>query len=635
MADAGSQENLFGEFDKGGKEDWVKKVLSDLKGSPFDSLVWRSSENIEIQPFYTSEDTKKLDYIESFQHSFANTENPAYGPRHWTNYELIHVADGKPANKAALNALDMGADGLLFKLGNPGASLTPAVLLDQVLCEHCHVSFLAEENSMGFMQDYLEYLLKNGNNPQNIHGFYGRDAIATWTMGGDALENHYFRELAGLFGQTQDFPGFKPLTISSQALEHSGANLVQELAYTLNMAVDYFDQLTDEGLSPERIIRGTQFSLASGSDFFMEIAKFRAFRILFHQLALNYGLKGYRPGAIKIHGTSAYWNKTLADINNNMLRNTSEAMAAIIGGCDSIQITPHDDIHRNPMASSQRIARNISSILRDEAYLDKVVDPVAGSYYLENLTHELVKAAWALFREVEKAGGFISSFKANKIQETLQKTRTQKFLQIANRRTVIVGVNQYPDKSEKLTTAASGGTQKDTGQAQDYELLTPHRASEQFETLRMKTIHYAKEQLNGTKPGIFAATLGNKSPMQKARVSFIDTFFVCAGFKIQISSPGNNFTESIDEAAGAEEKIVVICGSNEDYQEKALDFVKHFKAKDTGKMLWLAGIPPGEQADFPGAGLDGFIHINSDVIATVGQIQRFLGIDKGEEVKLL
>ena len=448
------------------------------------------------------------------------------------------------------------------------------------------------------------------------------------------MDDSYFQDLTNLFAQTSSFPGFKPLTVSSHALEHSGASLVQELAFTLNTAVDYIDRLTDDGLQPEQIINGMQFSLSVGSDFFMEIAKFRAFRILFYQIATKYGLNEFQPGEIKIHGTSSRWNKTLLDINNNMLRNTTEAMAAIIGGCNSLQIAPHDNPGPNPSTSSRRIVRNISSILRDEAYLDKVVDPVAGSYYLENLTHELVNAAWALFRDVEKAGGFIRSFKANKIQDAIRTTRAQKFKKIANRQSVIVGVNQYPDKYEKLTSANNNRPKKSADKDREYEYFTPHRASEQFEALKMKTLHFADRELNGEAPKIFIATLGGSS-MQKIRVDFIDTFFASAGFDISTSSPDISFVQRIDEAANADEKVVIICGSNEDYQEKALDFVRNFKAREPGKMLWLAGVPPGDKEDFLLAGLDGFIHINTDVIATVTQIQRFLGIDEGKEVKLI
>ena len=417
MEEAISPEGLFNEFNRQSKEDWVKKVQSDLKAESLDGLIWQSAENIEIQPFYTPEDTKDLGYIKNYQHSFANADDPANGPRNWVNYELVEVVDSKSSNKAALDALKTGADGLLFDISNLHAPPQLDILLDQVLAEYCHVSFTSRENMVALVRDYIENLTKSGVSPKNINGFYGWDAIAAWTTGG-GLEDGYFQELANLFDQTSSFPGFRPLTVSSHAFENSGAGLVQEVAFTLNTAVDYIDRLTSHGIQPEQIFNRIQFSLSVGSDFFMEIAKFRAFRILFHQIARSYGLDGFHPGEIKIHCTSSLWNKTLLDINNNMLRNTTEAMAAVIGGCDSIQLAPHDRSGQNPSPSSRRIARNISNILKDEAYLDKTVDPAAGSYYLENLTDGFAKAAWAVFREVEKDGGFIRSFKENKIQET-------------------------------------------------------------------------------------------------------------------------------------------------------------------------------------------------------------------------
>lgn len=633
MKKTSSTQDLFDEFEKLSKDDWIEKVQSDLKGQSIDNLLWKSLENIEIQPFYTSEDTRDLGPIEYYQHSFSNEDPPANSPRYWTNYELIAVVDDKSANKAALNALKMGADGILFDINHANGLPQLDILLNQVLEEDCHVSFQSQENTVAFIQDYIENLKKSGRNPENIHGFYRWDAIAAWTLGNDLGENH-FQELAGLFKQTAPFQGFKHLTITSQALERSGATLVQEVAFTLNTAIDYIDKLSSHGLEPQQIFDGMQFSLSVGGDFFMEIAKFRAFRILLHQIALAYGLNEFHPGKIRIHATSSRWNKTLLDINNNMLRNTTEAMAAIIGGCDSIQVAPHDDLLQNSPAFSRRIARNISNILKDEAYLDKVVDPAAGSYYVENLTHEFIKAAWAIFHDVEKEGGFIKSFEANKIQTAIKTSRTKKFSQIANRRSVIVGVNQYPDKNEKIASTVSKEAKKEGKENLGYELLVPHRASEQFETLKMKTLQFASQQLNGNIPKVFVATLGNSS-LQKIRVGFIDTFFASAGFDIKTSSPGSSFEECVDEAAAADEKIVVMCGSNEDYQEKACDFAKQFKLKEPGKMLWLAGAPNSNKEDLLQAGLDGFIHIGSDVIATMEDIQSFLGIDKGREVKLI
>lgn len=318
MKEASSTKDLFDEFNKLSKENWIKKVATDLKGQTFDDLLWKSSDGITIQPFYTAEDTKNLDYLENYQHAFANIDNAAYSPRHWINYESIIVADTKEANKAALHALNNGADGLLFDIdkASPGPRLE--ILLDQILAAYCHISFRSGKSNIAFIKDYFGNLLKNGHDPENIRGFYDHDVIANWTTGSE-LDGNYFQQLADLFQSTTSFTAFKPLTISSHHFEHSGAGPVQELAFTLNTTVDYIDRLTGLGLKAAEIIDRIQFSFSIGSDFFMEIAKVRAFRILFHQLAQAYGLSGFHPGKIKIHCTSSLWNKSLFDINNNML----------------------------------------------------------------------------------------------------------------------------------------------------------------------------------------------------------------------------------------------------------------------------------------------------------------------------
>ncbi|MDN5216503.1 methylmalonyl-CoA mutase family protein [Fulvivirgaceae bacterium BMA12] len=633
MKEASSTKDLFNEFNKLSKEDWIEKVAADLKGQTFDDLFWKSPDNIVIQPFYTAEDTKDLHYLENYQHGFANIDNAAYGPRHWTNYESIKATDTKEANKAALHALNNGADGLLFDIdeANPGPGLE--ILLDQIMAAYCHISFRSGKNNIAFVKDYFEYLSKNGLDPEKISGFYDHDIIAKWTIGGE-LDDNYFQQLTDLFQATTSFTAFKPLTISSHHFEHSGAGPVQEIAFALNTTVDYLDQLTDLGLPAAEIIDRIQFSCSIGSDFFMEIAKVRAFRILFHQLAQAYGLSEFHPGKIKIHCTSSFWNKSLFDINNNMLRNTTEAMAAILGGCDSLQVMPHDHLAQASSTFSRRIARNISSILREEAYLDKVVDPAAGSYYIENLTHEFVTAAWTLFLEIEKSGGFIGAFKENKIQQAIDKTKAEKFSKIANRRSVIVGVNQYPHKSEKLSSGIDikAATEEIT-KNQQYQRLNSYRASEQFEVLKTRTLRFAKDLPQEQVPKIFVATLG-ESPIQKTRISFIDNTFACAGFDIVESSPNNTLAACVDEAIKAKERIVIICGSNEDYEAKAIDFITQFKQKEAHKMLFLAGKVDKNEEDLLQAGLDGFIHLNSDVIQMIRKVHLFLGISEGEEVKI-
>jgi hypothetical protein len=224
-----------------------------------------------------------------------------------------------------------------------------------------------------------------------------------WLSRPAAPEAAHYDQLATLVRSSGALPGKRPLVIGGGSVHDAGAAATQELAFTLAAFVDCADQLTDRGLDAKTVFANTELSLAADTNFFFQVAKFRALRLLAGQVGAAYSVRG---AAVEVHGRTARWNKFRQDAYNNMLRATLEAMAAVLGGCDTLTVEPYNVRFAEPDALSRRVARNVHAILREESYLAKVADPAAGAYYIENTTYALAGRAWELFQAVEGQGGY-------------------------------------------------------------------------------------------------------------------------------------------------------------------------------------------------------------------------------------
>jgi methylmalonyl-CoA mutase len=311
-----------------------------------------------------------------------------------------------------------------------------------------------------------------------------------------------------------------------------------------------------------------------------------------------------------------------------MLRNTTEAMAAILGGCNSISIHPFDIIFSDSNEFSRRISRNINNILKDESYFDKVDDPASGSYYIETLTNKLIEHALELFRDVEKKGGFIRQFQNGEIQHNIFRERDKKFENLSKRKSILVGTNQYPNVEERIDKDEIISLKKDLNETTlDKNILVENRGSKQFEKLRIATELYALKKGENKRPEVFLSLIGNNKVMRKARASFAWGFFGCAGFSIKESNPTDSLFKAVEKAIHSKADIVVICGSDEDYQSMAVDYAKAFKSNHKG-ILVIAGNPAEGKPEMINAGIDDFIHIRSDIIESLTGFQKKLKIFK-------
>jgi methylmalonyl-CoA mutase len=599
-------DKLFSDFAPVSKEQWKAKAIEDLKGADFDrKLVWKTDDGFPVYPFYTQEDLEVIDSLEAQDRLFAHPQ------REWVRYASIRVTDAAVANKQALELLKCGATGLLFTFNDPGEPDFP-VLLRGIDLIGLPISFATPQPSVALVSEYFTFLYERNIKPESVKGFYASDVLESWITKGEEPD---FETVATLLRLTADAPGFKSLVIQSHAFVNAGASTTQELALTLNKITDYLDKLTDIGLDKDLVTAKLMLHLAIGGDYFFEIAKLRAVRVVLKGVLDLYGSD---VETIPILASNALWSKSFYDPNVNLLRNTTEAMSAVLGGCDALLVQPHDFGYAEPTPFSQRIALNVSNLLKEEAYFDKVVDPAAGCYYIESLTATLADKALIMFKEVEAVGGFMEAFRQSMIQERIQIVRDKKEVEIASRRRVYVGTNKYPNGSEQtvLTQVADAGPANG-----NIPLLVPQRATRLFEELRTRTL--ANARATGFTPRVYLATFGNLA-MRKARASFSSEFFGTAGFSIMGEFFNADPVKAAEESAASEADIVVICSSDADYETGALPFVQAFKAKGGDKLLVLAGYPEALVATLKEAGVDVFIHVKTNAIEVLTDFQNKL-----------
>ena len=353
-----------------------------------------------------------------------------------------------------------------------------------------------------------------------------------------------------------------------------------------------------------------KFNFGISSNYFMEIAKFRAARMLWATIVKQYEPKCDCACKMTAHAETSTFNMTLFDAHVNMLRTQTEAMSAAIAGVDSITVCPFDKTYETPDEFAERIARNQQLLLKEECHLDKTVDPAAGSYYIETLTASIAKQAWELFLAVENAGGFLAEAKAGNIQRAVNKSGDARREAVSKRHEILLGTNQYPNFTETAgtkrpvaKTCCCGGHSECEAQ---YEKLDQSRQASAFEALRLET------EESGRRPKAFMLTIGNLA-MRQARAQFSCNFLACAGYEVIDNLGFATVEEGVEAAMAAKADIVVLCSSDDEYAEYA---VPAFKAVDGRAMFIVAGAPACMD-ELKAAGIENFIHVRCNVLETL------------------
>jgi methylmalonyl-CoA mutase len=431
------QKKLFEQFPPVSTKEWIDKINADLNGAEFNQkMVWKTGEGFDVMPFYRRDDLKRLKFTDAFLPLILREDFTASGrdkvtkiaTGSWLVRQNITVTDYREANRKALSLLMKGIDSLGFIIEDPETinEKNFSVLLDGIVPEGSEINFFSNGKASEIISLLILISEKREIKMSAFRGAVEADPIGRLMLNGTLCipVAEGFDYLAQLTRETQCLPHFRNIQVNGSTFTNAGAGTVKELAFSLSMAADYLDQLSERGISADDVASKIRFSFGTGSDYFMEIAKLRAARLLWSYIADAYDPSYKEAFRMEIHSVTKVWNDAVDDPYINMLRTQTEAMSAILGGTDSLTVNPYDISDKTPDEFSERIARNQQLILREEAWFDKVTDPSAGSYYIENLTALIAENSWKLFLEIESKGGFLSVINSGYMEEQFKEFAT-------------------------------------------------------------------------------------------------------------------------------------------------------------------------------------------------------------------
>jgi methylmalonyl-CoA mutase len=620
---------LFADFQPVSTQQWEEQLLKDLKGADYaKKLIWKTNEGFDVKPYYRSEDITSIAWLKSLPDVFPFVRGNQTKGNDWLVRQDLKVDNIKATNEKALDILMKGVDSLGFELGCHKSYTTEEIelLLKNIRADIAELNFFSTPMHLELVE-ILEALVKKYNRPlEAVKASVNFDPLARLMRRGIWYKNEEadFETAFQLVKAAKNLPQLRVIGANGHIFTNAGATIVQELAFTLALAAKYLTRLTDKGLFIGEVSPRIKFNLAVGSNYFMEIAKLRAYRLLWANITNAYGLNDANNGKMKMHLTNATYNLSVYDPYVNMLRTTTSSMSAILGGADSLTVQPFDVPFETPTAFAERIARNQQLIIKEESYFDKVADPAAGSYYVESLTDSLIKAAWELFLEVQEKGGYLAAVKTGFIQQQIKEAAQKRDMQIATRREIILGTNQYPNSGEQLKQdfpSAIFEADDRRSESAIVETIVNYRGAQAFEKLRYQTDRYSREN---KRPKVWMLTYGNLA-MRKARAGFAANFFGCAGYEIQDNPGFASIEKGIEAAKDSGAEIIVLCSSDEEYNDTAL---KAFEALHPNQIVVIAGYPMPLADELKAAGMEHFIHVKSNLLETLMQFQQLLGIEK-------
>lgn len=616
------EQKLFTDFAPITTEEWEAKIIADLKGRDFErTLVWKTYEGFNVRPFYREENLEGKEYLQSLPGEFPFVRGNNKTANDWFIRQNIFVNDIEAANKKALDILNKGVNSIGFLFTECGAVTKESIatLLKGICLEAAEINFVCPCDNCNCAQIFAEYVSEGSWNNDNVVASVSSDPIGTWVLKGK-MEENAIENLKKSIEAAKSVKNLRTVAVHGKFFANSGASIVQELAFALAQGAEYMDLLTDAGVSVDDAARAIKFNLGVGGNYFMEIAKLRAGRLLWSKIVDAYGPECKNSAKMIVHSETNRFNKTIYDPYVNMLRTQTEAMSAVLGGAHSVTVLPFDAIYEEPTEFSERIARNQQILLKEESHFDKIVDPAAGSYYIETLTESLAENAWKLFLEVQDKGGFMEAFKQGFIQEEVKKMADERNKRAAQRRDNLLGTNQFPNFNENLEADLDGSLFEPidlSEEGAEVETLKPYRLAQPFEALRYTTDVYSREN---KRPLVYMLTIGNLA-MRKARAQFACNFFAIAGFAVQDNNGFASVEEGVAAAKEAGADIVVLCSSDEEYAEYAPK-----AAELLGDIIFVFAGNPACRPELEEKGIQNFIHVKSNALEELKAYQEKLGI---------
>ncbi|MBL7129256.1 MAG: acyl-CoA mutase large subunit family protein [Ignavibacteria bacterium] len=705
--------NLPKDFKPSSIDEWKEIVNKDLKGASFEkTLITKTYEDIDLQPLYSKRDTESLTFINNmpgFYNFVRGNKASGFVSKPWEiNQELIYT-NAKKFNEALKHGLDNGQTGITLTIdettkagldsdnekvseaGKGGIPVSTLIDLSKALqgidITKFPIHIDAGFSSLPFVIIFSAYLKKEGIEIKNLSGSIESDPVGFLVCKGKlpvTLEQVFNEMKTVLRWSIDNAPEIRTIGINGSIYHNSGASAVQELAFVLSTAVEYMNQMTDRGLTPDNISGNMRFTFGIGSFYFMEVSRLRAARMLWAKILNEYKVSNGSKKMI-IHSRTSSYNQTKFDPYVNILRTTTEAFSAIASGTDSLHTNNLDETFNISNEFSSRIARNTQTILHNESHLNRVIDPGGGSYYIEKLTEEVAKKSWTLFQEIEKQGGIIRALEKGYPQELISETASKKKKDVSRRKAIIIGTNMHANKKEekheanlpdykdiykkrvdffkefsnyaskkKYTTflnklqslvssesndiinigadavlqGATIGNISETLRTNSVEsikvnTISPHRASKVFEDIRNTSEKYKKETSN--RPKVFLINRGTLK-QYKARADFSRDFFEVGGFDVLYLEGSKSNEEAVSSAINSKAPVVVICSTDDTYTDIVPSIVKGVKEKNKNIAVVLAGNPKDRRKFYEDSGIDEFIYIGVNIQQVLENLLRKIGV---------
>lgn len=619
---ANCKEKLFTEFPPVSTEEWMNKVTEDLKGADFNKkLVWRTNEGFNVKPMYRAEDIENLHTTDSQPGEYPFVRGTKTN-NDWLVRQDVEVVCPKEANADARNKVEHGVQSLSFHIKSDDVTVENiATLLAGICPESVELNFnTCVKKSVQLIGILTDYFRSTGVDTEKAQGSVNFDPIGSRMLKRGRDMEEYVKLAAQILAAAAGLPRYRVLPVNAVLFNNAGSYISQELGFALAWGNEWLEKLTEAGFGIDEVAKRIVFNFGISSNYFMEMAKFRAARMLWAQIVKAYDPKCDCAAKMKVHAQTSDFNMTVYDAHVNLLRTQTEAMSAALGGVDSMTVNPFDKPFKKADDFSERIARNQQLMLKEESHFNKVVDPAAGSYYLETLTVSIAEQAWKLFLTVQEKGGFYAAVKNGFVQGEIKTSAEARHAAVARRKEILLGTNQYPnvnelagDKAAAQESCCCGGGHHTCEKT--IETLSFERAASQFEALRMATEKAAK------RPKVFMLTIGNLA-MRLARSQFSGNFFGCAGYQIIDNLGFETVQAGVEAAWKAEADIVVLCSSDDEYAT----FAPEAKAAIGDRaILVVAGAPACMEA-LQAQGIDQFIHVRSNVLDTLKAFNAKLGI---------
>jgi len=694
---------LLEEFPEHTLEQWKEAAVQLLKGRPFDkTLITQTYEGFDLQPIYMQETLPELSHLgdqPGMGTMVRGARVDGYLENSWLISQELSAPSPDQLNGVIREGLENGQNEVNIWLDRPSRSGLGCSSGDESTGV-CGVSLSSVEDLRtafkGVHADMVSFYLQSGmaapavyalfaawvgetpGGGADIRGCIGLDPIAWLAENGQfpGERDRVFATMSAMLKSSKEtLPQLQVIEAAGHSCHNAGGSSVQEMAMVLASGVTYLREMCERGHTAAEVASRMRLTVSVGGNFFLEVAKLRALRLLWQRVLSAWGVSE-KEQVMHVHARTGLWNKTILDPYVNMLRTTTEAFSAVVGGCDSLHVSAFDEIIRESDTFSRRIARNTHTILAEECGMSEVIDPAGGSWAVETLTDQMAREAWSAFQKIEEAGGIIASLQTGSLQAAVGEVRAQRLRNIERRKDSIVGTNVYPNATEKLLEPrdmnyravrkelmdACEKRMQERDQTAVKELLTGADSAETLEPLvaaaasgatldeLMGALKLGEPDVSATSFKLIRAagayenlrlsarafTASGKdailhqlnigpSRRYRARADWTSAFFQAGGFTVLNADDYESTEEATAALSQSGARIAVITSDDETYAAMAGPVARAIKEQDAGIRVILAGAPGENESELRAAGVDDFVHVrvnnytfNRDLLKLLG-----------------